>query len=256
MKRSDENARWRRGAARCSRSAGSVRRASSWRRAFALGAACSFGVALMGVVSEAVSTVTPPPAVVATPVGEALASGAAPVLSTPPSAVPGNVANEESGTSGPAPSAAAWKTAPRVTPQRAVGERSAACDVRQLGRWYNVRCKGLATSAITQLGGDDAGVHFKLDPAGDDGLPREGELTFSLREGQSRVFSFWTLGDGYDGPLTVIAAVVVQARRHAGVTDVLLHDALNQPIRTAQSELRARQQTAPQQPAKGNTTPP
>ena len=39
-----------------------------------------------------------------------------------------------------------------------------------------------------------------LDPKSADGLPAGGELVFPVRPGERRVFSFWTLGDGYDGP--------------------------------------------------------
>lgn len=210
-------------------------------------AAALLGAAITGFGAEAVSTVIPPPAVLAAPLAEASSSGTGGLVTTgaaavPPVKVPVEVNNsksaEENSATADPPSEDAWKAAPPFAPQRAIGEHSTACKVRQLKQWYNVRCTGLPTSAITQLGGDDSGVHFRLEPAADDGLPREGEVTFSLREAQSRVFSFWTFGDGYDGPLTVMAAVVVQARRHAGATSILLHDALNQPIRTAQSELR------------------
>lgn len=105
------------------------------------------------------------------------------------------------------------------------------------------------TAAITEVGttegrGTSSDVQFNLDPAAEDGMPREGEVVFELFEGERRVFSFWTFGDGYDGPLTVIAGVVVQASRTKATTTLLLHDALNQPIRTAQGELRRQRASA------------
>lgn len=215
-----------------------------------------FGTALFGFGSQAVSTVIPPPAAMAAPVAQALASGAVAAGIAPAEVLPpANTAAPEDKTSAP-PSASAWKTASVLTPQRVAGKHSAACRVLQLGQWYNVRCAGLATSAITQLAGEELGVHFSLDPAADDGFPREGEVTFALRDAQSRAFSFWTFGEGYDGPLTVMAAVVVQARRHAGVTSVLIHDAFNQPIRTAQSEIRRAERAAAPDPTPRKTDNP
>jgi hypothetical protein len=143
----------------------------------------------------------------------------------------------------------AWKGAVSIAPARAVGVHARQCTVRQLGRWYNVRCPGLVTAAITEEGNSaphrtEDNVQFNLDPAADDGMPREGEVVFELSEGQSRTFSFWTFGDGYDGPLTVIAGVTVQARHQNDHVTLLLHDALDQPIRTAQSERRKRHVSA------------
>ncbi len=136
-----------------------------------------------------------------------------------------------------------WANATLLAPTRAVGVHASRCTVHAVANWYKVRCPGLTTAAITEVGltegrGTPSDVQFNLDPAADDGMPREGEVVFELADGERRVFSFWTFGDGYDGPLTVIAGVVIQASRIKAATTLLLHDALNQPIRTAQSELR------------------
>lgn len=236
---------------RTSRNLARPRHVRSWPKVPALLVA----VALFGVGKHALSTAASA-ATTATPI----TATATPITARPsPNGVPSpNAVPSPNGAATPnaplpaAPPAAAganappvewWRKAPAVSPQRLAGKHASACRVRHLVyekvHWYKVRCIGLVTSAITQLGGNGNGVAIELDTPADDGIPREGEVVFSLADGQSRVFSFWTFGDGYDGPLTVIAAVVVQARRHRGVTHVSLHDALDRPIRTAQSERRS-----------------
>ncbi len=155
--------------------------------------------------------------------------------------------------SGP-PDPQAWAHAATVTPTRISGARSAACQVRRIDSWLKVRCPELATSAITQLGGSSDNVFLQLDPTADDGLPRAGELVARMEPSDVRVFSFWSVGEGYDGPLTIIASVIVQAEAVPGQEpSVLLHDALNEPVRTAQSELRRRQPPQPQAAAEPTT---
>ncbi len=141
-------------------------------------------------------------------------------------------------TSTDAPSSQEWHGAEAALPTRSVGVRASNCRVRRVREWASIRCFGMPTSAITQLGGMQKGVSFHLDPPGEDRLPREGVLVFPLRRGDRRVFSFWTLGDGYDGPLTVIPAVVVQADWQGEHPALLLHDALSEPVRTARGERR------------------
>lgn len=212
--------------------------------------------AITGIVRSATSTVVPPPTPSgATPVPILPAQPAAPssdraptVASAPPALAPSSpIAPSPIAPSpiapeplAPAPTSEVWSKTPVLTPRRAVGPRARACQVQAVGEWFKVRCLGLATSAITELGGNSQNVYLHLDAPNDDGLPREGVIVFALQPRARRVFSFWTLGDGYDGPLTVIAGVVVQAYWQGNEPVVLLHDALNQPVRTAQSELRAR----------------
>ncbi len=141
-------------------------------------------------------------------------------------------------TSSDAPSSQEWHGAEAALPTRSVGVRADNCRVRRVREWASIRCFEMPTSAITQLGGTQKGVSFHLDPPGEDRLPREGVLVFPLRRGDRRVFSFWTLGNGYDGPLTVIPAVVVQADWQGEVPTLLLFDALNEPVRTARGERR------------------
>lgn len=184
-------------------------------------------IAVTAVVRSATSTVVPSPLA-----SSPLASSpvALPPVAQPPLA--------------PAPTSDEWNKAPLLTPRRAVGPRAKSCQVQAVGEWFRVRCIGLTTSAITELGGNSQNVYLHLDAPNDDGLPREGVIVFALQPRDRRVFSFWTLGDGYDGPLTVIAGVIVQAYWQENQPVVLLHDALNQPVRTAQSELRARDAAA------------
>ncbi len=137
-----------------------------------------------------------------------------------------------------APQSKEWHGAPVIGPTRMIGERANACKVRQVREWVSIRCDSTVVSAMTQLGGTQKGVSFHLDKPGADRLPREGVVVFPLRQGTRRVFSLWTLGPGYDGPLTVIPGVIVQAEWLADTPVLLLHDALNEPVRTAQSEKR------------------
>lgn len=143
------------------------------------------------------------------------------------------------------PTALAWTKAPLVPPTRASGPRASTCQVRRIDAWFQVRCPELATSAITQLGGSAKHVHLTLDPVADDGLPRAGDLVFRLERKDHRVFSFWSIGEGYDGPMTIIAAVILQVETQPDAPPViLLHDALNEPVKTAQGEQRKKQQAS------------
>lgn len=232
------------------------------RRVTRLLPALLLAAAVVGVVRSATSTVASPPAQSTpsalavpmtpqgapsvTPQGAASVTPPAPVVpSAPPAVAPAPLA--------PPPTSEAWSKAPLIAPRRAVGPQARACQVQAIGEWFKVRCTGLVTSAITELGGNSQNVYLHLDAPNDDGLPREGVVVFALPARERRVLSFWTLGEGYDGPLTVIAGVVLQAYWQGGQPIVLLHDAFNQPVRTAQSELRARDAAASANTAKEST---
>jgi hypothetical protein len=134
-----------------------------------------------------------------------------------------------------APSPAEWKKAATFAPSRRTGERSSGCRYRHLREWVRIDCAALKVAAITQLGGQADGVSFHIEPAGEDRLPGAGSLIFPLRAGERRAFAFWTFGDGYDGPLTVVPAINVQAVWLEGAARPLLlvSDALNEPVPTA-----------------------
>jgi hypothetical protein len=135
----------------------------------------------------------------------------------------------------PAPTAFAWKGAPRIAVRRAFGVRARECAVHRVAEWVQVRCPKLKTPSITEPAGDKTGVAYHVDPPGDDRVPGGGHVTFPVRRGDRRVFLFWTLGPGYDGPLTVIPAVVVQESWPAGSAQpvLTLTDALHEPVGTA-----------------------
>jgi hypothetical protein len=147
-----------------------------------------------------------------------------------------------------APNAAEWAAAPEIEVSRRTGPSAKRCETRLVREWLRVRCASLRVSAITQLGGSGEGARLRLDPKSADGLPAGGELVFPVRPGESRVFSFWTLGEGYDGPLTVLPALVVQSEWSGERPVIVLHDALDEPVRTAQSERRRQQKTKPPNP--------
>lgn len=141
--------------------------------------------------------------------------------------------NWPTGSSAP-PTAAEWEARMRVNLGRTYGDKAGTCDVRLIDEWIRVRCASFKTSAITQLGGANTGVHSAIEPPGADRLPGAGELIFPVRPGERRVFLFWTLGPGYDGPLTVVPAVTVQSQWLAGSENpsITLTDALHEPVAT------------------------
>lgn len=134
----------------------------------------------------------------------------------------------------PPPRPGDWHSAAGYRARRVTGRHASACEVHRLEEWLRVRCAELETSAITQIGGQRTGVSTWIAPAGDDRMPGEGQLTFPARRGDARVFLLWTLGPGYDGPLTVVPAVVVQQYwlEGADAPVVLLSDALHEPVTT------------------------
>lgn len=132
-----------------------------------------------------------------------------------------------------APTVAAWKAAQPVTLPRVYGSHAKACEVRRIAEWLNVRCVD-KTSAVTQLGGDRTDVSYYVNPPGADRISAAGQATFPLRTGDRRVILFWSLGPGYDGPLTVVPSVVLQASWLKGQDTpyISLTDALHEPVAT------------------------
>ena len=132
------------------------------------------------------------------------------------------------------PSVAAWKAAPSAAFERAVGSRARSCQIKRIAEWVNVRCPGFKAAALTQLGGNRNDVSYFIEPPGADRLPGPGQITFPVRTGDRRVFLFWTLGPGYDGPLTVVPAVVLQESWLADgdSPSITLNDALHEPVAT------------------------
>ncbi|WP_437594291.1 hypothetical protein [Sorangium sp. So ce1000] len=108
------------------------------------------------------------------------------------------------------PTAAEWKAAPRVRLSR-TGPAAAGCRSYRAREWLRIRCPELIISAISLLGGKAEGVAFWIDPPrGDSELPRGGEVMFPIRRGDRRVIQILTFGPGYDGPFTLLPAIVVQ----------------------------------------------
>jgi hypothetical protein len=177
-----------------------------------------------------------------------LAASSAAVQVATKSAGPTVTLRDFPGSRSASPDSAEWKAAPELELSRRVGALAKQCAAKQVREWVRVRCASLQVSAITQLGGNSEGARLRLDPKLPDGLPTGGELVFPIRAGERRVFLFWTLGEGYDGPLTVIPALVVQSEWLGQVPVLVLHDALNEPVRTAQSERRRLQPKLPPSP--------
>ncbi|WP_437873370.1 hypothetical protein [Sorangium sp. So ce363] len=108
------------------------------------------------------------------------------------------------------PTAAEWKAAPRVRLSRA-GPAAAGCRAYRAREWLRIRCPELTVSAISLLGGKSEGVAFWIDPPrGGSELPRGGEVMFPIRRGDRRVIQILTFGPGYDGPFTLLPAIVIQ----------------------------------------------
>ncbi|WP_437942495.1 hypothetical protein [Sorangium sp. So ce341] len=108
------------------------------------------------------------------------------------------------------PTAAEWKAAPRVRLSR-TGPAAAGCRAYRTREWLRIRCPELTVSAIALLGGKTEGVAFWIDPPrGGSELPRGGEVMFPIRRGDRRVIQILTFGPGYDGPFTLLPAIVVQ----------------------------------------------
>lgn len=131
------------------------------------------------------------------------------------------------------PSKADWESALPIS-ARVYGEKARACEMRQHDEWLYVRCPKLKTSAITLLGGTRSELSYFIEPAGADRVPGAGQVVFPLRPGERRVLSFWTLGPGYDGPLTVVPAIVLQTTwlKDGLNPTITLTDALHEPVAT------------------------
>jgi hypothetical protein len=134
-----------------------------------------------------------------------------------------------------APTHQAWLNAETVAFTRASGARATRCTAQRVREWLKVRCPELHTSAITQLGGAASPVSSSITPAGDDRIPGGGEAVFPLRTGDRRVLLWWTLGEGYDGPLTVVPGIVLQEYWLAEQPILVLTDALHEPVPTAKT---------------------
>ena len=132
------------------------------------------------------------------------------------------------------PSVAAWKAAQPSELPRVFGVHAQGCKIKRIAEWLNVRCPDFKAAAVTQLGGNRNDVGYFIEPPAADRVPGPGQVTFAVRQGDRRVFLFWTLGPGYDGPLTVVPAVVVQESWLAGSDSpsITLSDALHEPVAT------------------------
>lgn len=128
---------------------------------------------------------------------------AEPVL---PSIEKATIAPEKS----PRPKPAEWATATRQALSR-TSATGAACEAHLLREWLRIRCPKGPLAAISLLGGERNDLLFWIVPPLDGaGVPGGGEAIFPLRKGEARVLQFWTFGEGYDGPLTVLPLFVVQ----------------------------------------------
>lgn len=109
------------------------------------------------------------------------------------------------------PTPAEWRQARPVALVYA-GPRASRCGAFLLREWLKVRCTGGTVSAVTQLGGERDGVTFWIDPPADRAanIPGDADVQLPLRRGDRRVLQLWTLGPGYDGPLTVVPALTLQ----------------------------------------------
>jgi hypothetical protein len=92
-------------------------------------------------------------------------------------------------------------------------------------------------AAITQLAGSALTTRRSIAPEGADRMPGGGTLLLAATPGDRYVFTFWTFGPGYDGPLTVVPAVQVQVSWLDGKTapTLLLSDALYEPVPTGRN---------------------
>lgn len=137
----------------------------------------------------------------------------------------------------PQPSEAEWSSATVVSATRATGERSPKCQLRHLRLWLEIRCAEMPVAAITQLAGPESGTRRRIEPEGEDRMPGAGTLRLRLTRGVSRVFTFWTFGPGYDGPLTVVPAVEVQIAwwPEQDAPTVITSDALYEPMPTGRN---------------------
>ncbi|MFZ5890740.1 MAG: hypothetical protein ACOY0T_06780 [Myxococcota bacterium] len=140
----------------------------------------------------------------------------------------------------PEPHAPDWDSlaAVPVAMTRVVGARASACIASRFHEWLRVRCPALRVSAINQVGGDTAGTRFAIDAPGSDGVSQGGEVVLPLRPRERRIVMFWSLGPGYDGPLTVVPGLVLQSDWSGSTPFIGLYDAVHEPVRTASSERR------------------
>ena len=138
----------------------------------------------------------------------------------------------------PEPHSNEWDAAAPVAFTRTAGARASACVASRVREWLRVRCPALRVSAINQVGGDVSGTRFGIDPKGQDGTSTGAEVVLPLRREQQKVLMFWGVGPGYDGPLTVMPALVLQTSWLGQSPFIGLYDAVHEPVRTAASERR------------------
>ena len=134
-----------------------------------------------------------------------------------------------------APTAQAWRSAQPLSLLRISGARATRCNARAVREWLKVACPELRTSAITELGSTGTPTLSHIDPAGDDRIPGAGEVVLQLHPGDRHALMWWTLGEGYDGPLTVVPGLVLQEYWLAEQPVVVLTDALHEPVPTAKT---------------------
>ncbi|EYF03753.1 hypothetical protein [Chondromyces apiculatus] len=107
------------------------------------------------------------------------------------------------------PTAAEWADAGVVRLTRS-GPATAGCRTYRVREWLRFRCPDLTFSAVSLLGGRTEGVAFWITPPKDSDLTRGGEVMFPVRRGDRRAFQILTFGPGYDGPFTLLPAIVLQ----------------------------------------------
>jgi hypothetical protein len=130
-----------------------------------------------------------------------------------------------------------WDHAEPLRPTRVSGEHAPGCKVDRVRQWLRIRCDAMPSAAITQLTGDAQATRRSIGPEGADRMPGAGTLLLALTTGVRHVFTFWTFGPGYDGPLTVVPAVQVDVSWLEGhpTPTLLLSDALYEPVPTGRN---------------------
>ncbi|NUO51882.1 MAG: hypothetical protein HOV80_23780 [Polyangiaceae bacterium] len=143
------------------------------------------------------------------PTGSTTAAAA----TTPPASLPSFADGLPTDKESKKPTPEEWRDSPVVAPTR-MGPRAKGCTVSRVREWIRVSCPDLVTASIGVLGGTATDYAFWIDPqkeGNDAKLPAGGEIQFPVRKGDRRVIQMLTFGTGYEGPLTQLPAIVVQA---------------------------------------------
>lgn len=121
----------------------------------------------------------------------------------------------------PQPTRDEWSTQQRHVKLTRSSKAASRCLASVVREWLRLRCSGGVASAVTLLGGERDGVLFWIDPPPDKAtnIPGDAEIIFPVRRGDRRLIQVWTLGPGYDGPLTVVPSFVVQEHWVDGAPD-------------------------------------